>query len=81
MEYIEVNGKSKISIPDGKGGKRMVEVGVLDSFAYPLIDLNGRDTGEELVVSTTRLETMIGDTAVAIHPEDQRYKVIIFFPI
>ena len=31
-------------------------------------------TDEELVVSTTRLETMLGDTAVAVHPEDPRYQ-------
>ena len=28
---------------------------------------------EEVVVSTTRLETMLGDTAVAVHPEDGRF--------
>ena len=30
---------------------------------------------EEIVVATTRVETMLGDTAVAVHPEDKRYKV------
>lgn len=30
----------------------------------------------ELIVSTTRIETMLGDCAVAIHPDDERYKVI-----
>lgn len=29
---------------------------------------------EELVVATTRIETMLGDTGVAIHPTDERYK-------
>ena len=29
---------------------------------------------EEIVVATTRIETMLGDTAVAVHPEDERYK-------
>jgi valyl-tRNA synthetase len=76
VEYLELEGKSKISIPDKNGGKRQVEVGILDSFAYPVVDVNnGHYTGEHLVVSTTRLETIIGDTAVAIHPEDERYKV------
>ena len=32
-------------------------------------------SGEELVVATTRVETMLGDTAIAVHPEDSRYKV------
>lgn len=31
--------------------------------------------GEEVVVATTRVETMLGDTAVAVHPQDQRYQV------
>lgn len=30
---------------------------------------------EEVVVATTRIETMLGDTAVAIHPQDPRYQV------
>ncbi len=30
---------------------------------------------EEVVVATTRIETMLGDTAVAVHPNDSRYKV------
>jgi valyl-tRNA synthetase len=33
--------------------------------------------GEFLVVATTRPETMLGDTAVAVHPEDERYKYLI----
>ncbi|MEO8926944.1 MAG: valine--tRNA ligase [Caulobacteraceae bacterium] len=38
-------------------------------FAYPLEDGSG-----EIVVATTRPETMLGDTAVAVHPKDERYK-------
>ncbi len=38
-------------------------------FRYPLTDGSG-----QLVVATTRPETMLGDTAVAVHPEDERYK-------
>jgi valyl-tRNA synthetase len=40
---------------------------------YPVVDDAGNDTGEFLTVATTRPETMLGDTAVAIHPEDERY--------
>lgn len=36
---------------------------------YPLVD-----SGESLVVATTRPETMLGDTAVAVHPDDDRYQ-------
>lgn len=45
-----------------------MEFGVLTSFAYPLEGGLG-----EIVVATTRVETMLGDSAIAIHPEDTRY--------
>ncbi len=38
---------------------------------YPVA---GSTTGEHLPVATTRPETILGDTAVAVHPEDERYK-------
>merc|ERR1711966_174666 len=38
-------------------------------MGYPI-----EDSEEKLVVATTRLETMLGDTGVAIHPDDSRYK-------
>ncbi|HEX2800436.1 MAG TPA: class I tRNA ligase family protein, partial [Phenylobacterium sp.] len=41
-------------------------------FAYPLEDGSG-----EIVVATTRPETMLGDTAVAVHPGDARYTALI----
>jgi valyl-tRNA synthetase len=41
-------------------------------FAYPLEDGSG-----EIVVATTRPETMLGDVAVAVHPTDERYKAMI----
>ena len=47
--------------------------GHLWEIRYPVIDANGEDTGEFLTVATTRPETMLGDVAVAIHPEDERY--------
>jgi valyl-tRNA synthetase len=48
------------------------ENGKLWHFRYPLADGSGH-----LVVATTRPETMLGDTAVAVHPEDERYKHLI----
>ncbi len=45
---------------------------------YPLIDENGQpSTTEFLEFATTRPETMLGDTAVAIHPDDERYQHLI----
>ena len=47
--------------------------GYLWEIRYPVFDGDGNPTGEFLTVATTRPETMLGDTAVAIHPEDERY--------
>ncbi|HDL4662823.1 TPA: valine--tRNA ligase, partial [Mannheimia haemolytica] len=52
--------------------------GSLWHFRYPLA--NGAKTADGLdylVVATTRPETMLGDTAVAVHPEDERYQALI----
>ncbi len=46
--------------------------GTLWNIAYPVIDGVG-----ELIVATTRPETLLGDTAVAVHPDDERYKALI----
>jgi valyl-tRNA synthetase len=48
------------------------ENGFLWHFNYPLSDGSGH-----LTVATTRPETMLGDTAVAVHPEDERYKHLV----
>ena len=49
------------------------ESGFLWSLRYPI---SGTD-GEHLVVATTRPETMLGDSAVAVHPDDERYQGLI----
>ena len=48
------------------------EDGKLWSIRYPLSDGSG-----SLVVATTRPETMLGDVAVAVHPEDERYAALV----
>ena len=48
------------------------EKGKLWKIAYPTLDKVG-----EIVIATTRPETMLGDTAVAVHPNDERYKHLI----
>ncbi|MGB9141015.1 MAG: valine--tRNA ligase [Aestuariivirga sp.] len=50
--------------------------GAMWSFAYPLVD-GPVDGISEIVISTTRPETMLGDGAVAVHPSDVRYKNLI----
>lgn len=48
------------------------EKGKLWQIAYPMLDHVG-----ELVIATTRPETMLGDVAVAVHPDDERYKHLV----
>ena len=48
------------------------EQGSLWHFRYPLSNGSGY-----LIVATTRPETMLGDTAVAVHPDDERYKDLV----
>jgi len=47
--------------------------GHLWHFDYPVVDETGAETGEIITVATTRPETMLGDTGIAVHPEDARY--------
>ena len=47
--------------------------GHLWHIKYPVLNEDGIESGEYLTFATTRPETMLGDTAVAIHPEDERY--------
>lgn len=65
VDKIEIPGRTFLSIP---GYEEKVEFGVLVTFAYKV---EGSD--EEIVVATTRIETMLGDTAIAVHPNDSRY--------
>ncbi|KAM7470344.1 hypothetical protein LguiA_008527 [Lonicera macranthoides] len=66
VDYLDIKDRTLLKVP---GYEKPVEFGVLISFAYPLEGGIG-----EIVVATTRIETMLGDTAIAIHPDDPRYK-------
>lgn len=64
-----LSGRTMLAVP-GYDSKEKFEFGVITSFAYKL---EGSD--EKIVIATTRPETMLGDTAIAVHPDDERYKV------
>ena len=51
--------------------------GHLYYFDYPVVDASGEETGEAVTVATTRPETMLGDSAVAVHPDDPRFQRLI----
>ncbi|KAJ1927587.1 valine--tRNA ligase [Tieghemiomyces parasiticus] len=67
VENKELSGSTYLNVP-GYGDDEKFQFGVLVCFAY---EVEGSD--ERLVVATTRVETMLGDTAIAVHPDDARY--------
>jgi len=69
VENEELTGRALLSVP---GYDEKVEFGIIVSFAYEL-----EDGSEKVIVATTRPETMLGDTAIAVHPDDERYKHLI----
>lgn len=71
VETIELPEPTKISVPNHS---KAVEFGYLTKFAYKVKD---SPNGEEIVVATTRLETMLGDVAVAVNSTDERYQHLI----
>ncbi|KAJ5551481.1 valyl-tRNA synthetase-like protein [Penicillium sp. DV-2018c] len=66
----ELPGRTFLDVP---GYEKKVEFGVITYFKY-LID--GSDE-EFIEVATTRPETMLGDTGIAVHPHDKRYQHLI----
>ncbi|WJX14592.1 Valine--tRNA ligase, mitochondrial 1 [Trifolium repens] len=66
VDYIDIKERTLLKVP---GYDKPVEFGVLTKFAYTLEGNLG-----EIVVATTRIETMLGDTAIAVHPTDDRYR-------
>lgn len=63
--------KLQTALSDDEVEYKMVK-GHLWHIRYPMADGEG-----SIIVATTRPETMLGDTAVAVHPEDERYKHLI----
>ncbi|MEM6709333.1 MAG: valine--tRNA ligase, partial [Pseudomonadota bacterium] len=53
------------------------ENGFLWHFRYPLVDATTAEGMDYLVVATTRPETLLGDSAVAVHPDDERYRALV----
>ena len=68
VTHIEVEGGQMFDVP---GSPDPVQFGVMVDIGYKVV---GSKDEEEIVVSTTRPETMLGDTGVAVHPDDPRYK-------
>jgi len=69
VDNKDLEGRTLLDVP---GYDKKVEFGVITHFKYPI------DGTDELIeVATTRPETMLGDTAIAVHPDDSRYKHLL----
>lgn len=66
VDLVKLEKSTVISVPNRATG---VEFGVMHRFKYYL-----ENSDEYVLVDTTRPETILGDTAIAIHPNDDRYK-------
>ncbi|KAF2772112.1 hypothetical protein EJ03DRAFT_267349 [Teratosphaeria nubilosa] len=65
----ELNGTTKLDVP---GYDKKIEFGSMWNFKY---QIDGSD--ETIEIGTTRPETMLGDTGIAVHPSDERYKRLL----
>lgn len=71
VDEMELTGRTLLSVP-GHDPEKKYEFGVIISFSYPI-----ENSQEKITVATTRLETMLGDVAIAVHPQDKRYQHLI----
>ncbi|MGH0154450.1 UNVERIFIED_CONTAM: hypothetical protein FKN15_027064, partial [Acipenser sinensis] len=65
VDSVQLTGRTLLSVP---GYQEKIPFGTMVTFAYPLEGEEG-----EISVATTRPETMLGDVAILVHPEDPRY--------
>ncbi|KAK5274142.1 hypothetical protein LTR99_000602 [Exophiala xenobiotica] len=84
VDNKELKGRTKLKVP---GYEKMIEFGVLTYFKYPISkgdDSHKTSTSatrfqgyEFIEIATTRPETMLGDTGIAVHPNDKRYQHLV----
>jgi valyl-tRNA synthetase len=69
VDNKDLTGRTVLSVP---GYERKVEFGVLTHFKYQI-----EGTDQFIEIATTRPETMLGDSGIAVHPKDERYKHLV----
>lgn len=74
VDHEELTERKTLQVP---GYEKRIEFGIIETFAYEVMDETASSVSEKIWVSTTRLETMLGDTAIAVHPQDERYKHLV----
>lgn len=65
VDNLEIHGKTEVAVPNYDNN---VQFGIITNIAYKVVGSN-----EEVIIATTRPETILGDVAVAVHPNDNRY--------
>ncbi|CAL9732427.1 hypothetical protein MOUN0_N09802 [Monosporozyma unispora] len=68
VDTIDINGATAITVPEYD---KLVKFGLLYYIEYAVED---SPNNEKIVVATSRPETIFGDVAIAVHPQDERYK-------
>ena len=69
VENMSIERRTKLDVP---GYDKKIEFGVLTHFQYEI-----EGSSEKLEIATTRPETMLGDTGIAVNPKDERYKHLV----
>lgn len=69
VDSIELKGRTMLDVP---GYEKKIEFGVITYFQYEIEGSN-----EKIEVATTRPETILGDTGIAVHPKDERYTHLV----
>lgn len=69
VDNEELAGRTLLNVP---GYERKVEFGIILHFKYPI-----ENSDETIEVATTRPETILGDSGIAVHPEDPRYTHLV----
>lgn len=71
IDWLHLAVPTKIEVP---GYPEPVEFGTMHKFAYPIAN---DPKGREIIIATTRIETIIGDLAIAVNPDDVRYRDLV----
>ncbi|XP_072176275.1 valine--tRNA ligase-like [Diadema setosum] len=69
VDQMTLTGRTGVNVP---GYSAPIDFGMLIYFSYPV---EGSDS--QIPVATTRIETMLGDTGIAVHPDDERYRHLV----
>ena len=76
VDWVDINKKQKLKLPSGIE----TEVGVIYDIKYPIEGKEQSIETDYILISTTRPETIFGDSGIAIHSQDSHHKVDLQTP-